>query len=102
MCCADSRAGGDRLGAFQEADGGTLSLDEIAEIPLRIQPKLLRAVQERRVRRLGETGYTPLNVRFVSASHRDLRQMVICAVPLRVGSSLATCQHRPRPARDRG
>lgn len=65
-----------RNGAIQEAEGGTVFLDEIGELPLAMQPKLLRAIESRTVRRIGEATHRPVNVRFVSATHRDLREMV--------------------------
>jgi two-component system response regulator HydG len=61
-----------RTGLFVEASGGTLFLDEIGELPLEMQPKLLRALQERRIRRLGETVETPFDTRIVTATNRDL------------------------------
>jgi transcriptional regulator with PAS, ATPase and Fis domain len=65
-----------RAGAFEAAEGGTVFLDEIGELPLGMQPKLLRALESRMVRRLGETAHRKFNVRFLSATHRDLRAMV--------------------------
>jgi two-component system response regulator PilR (NtrC family) len=62
----------DREGFFQAARGGTLFLDEIGDLPLAMQAKLLRAIQERRVRPLGETLEEPVDVRIVSATHKDL------------------------------
>jgi two-component system response regulator PilR (NtrC family) len=62
----------DREGFFQAAQGGTLFLDEIGDLPLAMQSKLLRAIQERSVRPVGATAETPLNVRIVSATHKDL------------------------------
>jgi DNA-binding NtrC family response regulator len=67
---------GARPGALETAEGGTIFLDEIGELPIAMQPKLLRAIESRTVRRLGETAYRAINVRFVSATHRDLRTMV--------------------------
>ncbi|WP_077033246.1 sigma-54 dependent transcriptional regulator [Pelomonas sp. KK5] len=62
----------DREGFFQAADGGTLFLDEIGDLPLAMQSKLLRAIQERSVRPVGAVAETPVNVRFLSATHKDL------------------------------
>jgi two-component system response regulator PilR (NtrC family) len=62
----------DREGFFQAAQGGTLFLDEIGDLPLPMQGKLLRVVQERSVRPVGATAEQPLNVRLVSATHKDL------------------------------
>ncbi|KAF1048579.1 MAG: Transcriptional regulatory protein ZraR [Xylophilus sp.] len=62
----------DRPGYFQAARGGTLFLDEIGDLPLAMQSKLLRAIQERSVRPLGSTQEETVDVRIVSASHKDL------------------------------
>lgn len=62
----------DRQGVFQAAAGGTLFLDEIGDLPLSMQAKLLRAIQERKVRPLGETREQAVDVRIVSATHHDL------------------------------
>jgi two-component system response regulator PilR (NtrC family) len=62
----------DRDGFFQAAQGGTLFLDEIGDLPLAMQSKLLRVIQERAVRPLGSVAEQPVNVRIVSATHRDL------------------------------
>ncbi len=67
----------DRGGFFQAADGGTLFLDEIGDLPLAMQSKLLRAIQERCVRPLGASQEEPVNVRFVSATHKDLAAEVL-------------------------
>ena len=65
-----------RVGAIEAADGGTLFLDEVGELPLSLQPKLLRVVESRTIRRLGENNHRKVDVRFLSATHRDLRTMV--------------------------
>ncbi|HSV79173.1 MAG TPA: sigma-54 dependent transcriptional regulator [Ramlibacter sp.] len=65
-------ASADREGYFQAARGGTLFLDEIGDLPLPMQSKLLRAIQERQVRSLGSTQEDAVDVRIVSATHRDL------------------------------
>jgi len=64
----------DRRGLFEEADGGTLLLDEIGELPLALQVKLLRALQEESIRRLGEAKDTKIDVRIIAATHRDLTE----------------------------
>ncbi|MFM7330243.1 MAG: sigma-54-dependent transcriptional regulator [Brachymonas sp.] len=69
-------AASDRIGFFQAAQGGTLFLDEVGDLPLSMQAKLLRAIQERCVRPLGDTQEQPVNVRIVSATHRDLPSAV--------------------------
>jgi transcriptional regulator with PAS, ATPase and Fis domain len=67
---------GTRQGAIEEANGGTVFLDEIGELPLAMQPKLLRALESKTVRRIGETEHRRVDVRFVAATHRDLQQLV--------------------------
>ncbi len=62
----------DRKGLFEEANGGTLFLDEIGELPLGLQVKLLRALQEESIRRLGDTKDLQVDVRIIAATHRDL------------------------------
>jgi two-component system response regulator PilR (NtrC family) len=66
----------DRDGFFQAAAGGTLFLDEVADLPLAMQVKLLRAIQERRVRKIGSPAEEPVDVRIVSATHQDLAALV--------------------------
>lgn len=65
-----------RVGAIEAADGGTVFLDEIGELPIGMQPKLLRTLESSTVRRIGESKHRPVNVRFVTATHRDLLSMV--------------------------
>jgi two-component system response regulator PilR (NtrC family) len=66
----------DRDGFFQAANGGTLMLDEVADLPLAMQVKLLRAIQERRVRKVGATAEEPVDVRLISATHQNLARCV--------------------------
>ena len=70
-------AGEDREGFFQAAQGGSLFLDEIGDLPLAMQSKLLRVIQERAVRPLGAVAEMPVNVRIVSATHKDLGAEVL-------------------------
>ena len=65
-----------KAGRFEMADTGTLFLDEIGDLPLALQPKLLRVLQEQEFERLGSTRTHRINVRFVAATHRDLQHMV--------------------------
>ena len=66
----------DKQGLFQAADGGTLFLDEVAELPLHMQVKLLRAIQEKAVRPVGEQKEIPVDVRVLSATHKDLARLI--------------------------
>jgi two-component system, NtrC family, response regulator PilR len=66
----------DKEGLLRSAEGGTVLLDEIADLPLQMQVKLLRVIQERAVRPVGDTREIPVDVRFVSATHQDLGQLV--------------------------
>ena len=65
-----------KIGRFELANGGTLFLDEVGDVPLELQPKLLRALQERELERLGGTRTIPIDVRLVAASNRNLTQMM--------------------------
>jgi len=69
-------ADADRDGFFQAAHGGTLFLDEVADLPLIMQVKLLRAIQEKRVRKVGATAEDPVDVRIISATHQNLKEWV--------------------------
>ncbi len=85
-----------RIGRFEAADGGTMLLDEIGEIPLATQVKLLRVLQEREIVRLGENHPRPVDVRVIAATHRNLVEMVrrgefredlyyrLCVLPMQV------------------
>ncbi len=66
----------DKTGLFQSAEGGTLFMDEIADLPLPMQVKLLRVIQEKTVRPIGQTAEVPVDVRILSATHKDLRALV--------------------------
>lgn len=65
-----------KLGLFEEASGGTLFLDEIGDMNYALQSKLLRVVQERKIRRVGETQEQPIDVRIISATHQNLKSLV--------------------------
>lgn len=69
-------ADADRDGFFQAADGGTLFLDEVADLPLSMQVKLLRVLQEKKVRKVGATQEEPIDVRIISATHQNLARLV--------------------------
>lgn len=66
----------DRTGKFEEADGGTLFLDEIGNIPLHLQAKLLRALQDRAIVKVGDNKPVPIDIRLICATNKDLPQMV--------------------------
>jgi DNA-binding NtrC family response regulator len=67
-------ATGDKAGLFAEADGGTIFLDEIGELPLPVQVKLNRVLQEKEIRRVGDNRAAKVDVRVIAATHRDLRE----------------------------
>jgi two-component system, NtrC family, response regulator PilR len=71
---------GDKKGLFQAADGGTLFLDEVADLPQPLQVKLLRAIQEKKIRPVGEQLEIPVDIRLLSATHRNLADMVKAGV----------------------
>ena len=66
----------DHIGKFEQADGGTLFLDEVGNIPLHLQAKLLRALQNRTVTRVGDTKAIPVDIRLICATNRDMEKMV--------------------------
>jgi two-component system response regulator PilR (NtrC family) len=69
-------ADNDKIGYLQAAERGTLFLDEVGDLPLAMQVKLLRVIQEKKVRRVGDTQEEPIDVRIISATHRSLAQQV--------------------------
>jgi two-component system response regulator HydG len=83
-----------RVGLFMEANGGTIFLDEIGDMPLALQSKLLRVLQERKIRAVGDNKTQDVDVRVISATHRDLKSMIdkgtfredlyyrLCVIPL--------------------
>ncbi len=85
-----------RAGAIETANGGTVFLDEIGELPMSMQPKLLRVLEQKTVRRIGEAEHRPVDVRIVCATHRNLLEMVargefredlyfrLCVIPVTV------------------
>ena len=81
-------AAGERQGAFRAAHGGTLMIDELGELPLDLQPRLLRALESRQVQPVGGDHAVPVDVRVVAATHRDLPAMV------QAGSFRADLYHR--------
>lgn len=66
-----------KIGLFEEAEGGTLFLDEIGDLSLSLQAKLLRVLQERKIKRIGETQFRSIDVRIISATHKDLKKEII-------------------------
>jgi len=66
----------DKVGLVQSAEGGTLFLDEVADLPLHMQVKLLRVIQEKTIRPVGQTTEIPVDVRILSATHKDLGELV--------------------------
>lgn len=65
-----------KIGLFEEAEGGTLFLDEIGDLNMSLQSKLLRVLQEKKIKRIGENQYRPVNVRILSATHKNLRHEI--------------------------
>ena len=66
----------DHIGKFEQADGGTLFLDEIGNIPLHLQAKLLRAIQNKTITRVGDTKAIPVDIRLICATNKDMEKMV--------------------------
>ena len=95
-------AGNRRLGWFEEAAGGTLVLDEVGELPLELQPKLLRVLETGRLRRVGGQGEIAVEVRVVALTLRDLRRDSACGrFRLDLYHRLAGCELRLPPLRER-
>jgi DNA-binding NtrC family response regulator len=95
-------AASERMGAFEAASGGTIFLDEIGELAIDLQPKLLRALERREVKRLGSNHYRPVDVRVVAATHRDLRAEINArAFRSDLYYRLAVVELRLPPLRDR-
>ena len=87
----------DRKGRFEAASGGTLFMDEIGEIPGRVQVKLLRALQEKEIERVGESRPVRVDVRLVAATHQDL-PATDRGGPVQEGPVLPVEGSRDRPA----
>jgi hypothetical protein len=81
----------DRIGAAEAADRGTLFIDEVGELPLALQPKLLRLIEERTYRRVGETNHRKFDAGMIFATHRDLRQMVNLGQSARTSTTGSPC-----------
>jgi two-component system, NtrC family, response regulator GlrR len=95
-------ASGEREGAFERAEGGTIFLDELGELPLELQPKLLRALGEKEIRRVGGKRTRHIDVRVVAATNRDLRRQVNSGhFRADLFYRLAVIQVRMPPLRDR-
>lgn len=67
---------GGRIGKFELANNGTIFLDEIGELPIHLQPKLLRAIQEKKIQRVGSSRYIDIKIRIISATNRNLKDMI--------------------------
>ena len=87
----------DRTGAFEQADGGTIFLDELGELPPALQPRLLRALETRRIKRVGANAFHPVDVRVIAATNRSLEEEVR-AKTLSVRPLLSPRGHPRRPA----
>ncbi len=75
--CGGDKGSAPRLGCFEQANGGTLFLDEIGELPIEVQPKLLRAIETRTIRRIGaDGGSRPVDVRIIAATHHSLSREI--------------------------
>lgn len=89
-------AKGGRVGKFEIANGGTLFLDEIGELPIHLQPKLLRALQDKKIQRVGSNRWIDVDIRIIAATNRDLEKMMqrgefredlyyrLCVIPIKI------------------
>jgi two-component system, NtrC family, response regulator PilR len=80
----------DKIGLVPGAEGGTLFLDEVADLPLHMQVKLLRVIQEKAVRPVGQSTEVPVDVRILSATHQDLAALVARASSARIFTTAST------------
>ncbi|MDD1615555.1 MAG: two-component system, NtrC family, response regulator PilR [Methylococcaceae bacterium NSP1-2] len=93
-------ASNDKQGLFQAAEGGTLFLDEVADLPLSLQVKLLRALQEKRIRPVGDSREIPVDIRLLSATHQNLNEMVLAGTlnkPILSNTALVALQRYDFP-----
>ncbi|PYJ02937.1 MAG: hypothetical protein DME25_14375, partial [Verrucomicrobia bacterium] len=91
----DARAA--RIGLFEAASGGTLFLDELPSLSLGLQAKVLKAIEDHRIRRLGGNKEIPVDARVIAATHRDLRQLIDRSSEIAAGDQRANPPVRDHP-----